>query len=163
MRRACREYARLTTSQEAGCLAAGKPCPATEKAFNSVMTDVFKSATEAGDAGVVAMELLKAFENLNGARDERLSYSLTRIPSTLSDFMIAVAVILVFCILLLVFQQVLIGAALAGLLAWILTFLNQVIHDLDNPFTGSWNVSFAAMKDAELSYRPVGIAEFSSV
>jgi hypothetical protein len=98
--------------------------------------------------GAVYEELLGALRRAMESRDDRLAVSLTRIPGTLWSLVVFGSVLVVFGFLALGIRSLPLAAGACGAASGVITFLLSVIKDIDNPFTGVWNVSYAPFVSA---------------
>ncbi len=73
---------------------------------------------------------------------------MARIPGTLWSMVVFGAMLVVAGFLVLDLGSVALSAGVVAGVAGILTFILAVVKDMDNPFAGAWNVSYAALTDA---------------
>lgn len=79
-------------------------------------------------------------------RAARLSVSATRIPGTLWSLVLFASCVLFGGFLVLDVRSLPLSLGVAAAVAGTMTLLLSVIRDMDNPFAGTWNVSYAGMK-----------------
>ena len=148
VRSAARQYARATAGDEPGRLAAGRPSAVAQAGFGALAQAV-RAAAVAGEKDETAYaEVLGALRRVTDARDERLSVSTARIPGTLWSMVVFGAVLVVAGFLVLDLGSVALSAGVVAGVTGILTFILAIVKDMDNPFAGVWNVSYAALTDA---------------
>lgn len=93
-------------------------------------------------------EALSCFNELSNARTARLSASRTRIPAALRMLLYIGAVVLVASTWLLAVESFEIHAFITGALAGSVSHLLYVIEDLDDAFSGGWQVPKKAFERA---------------
>lgn len=91
-------------------------------------------------------QMLDAVNRLTRIREERLTASLTRIPSTLWNLLVFMSAALLIGFLLLMLPNptnpaLFVGTIIIALIAGSISLLLSIIKDIDNPFDGIWNVS----------------------
>jgi hypothetical protein len=96
--------------------------------------------------GVLFAELLRALTRVSDARDGRLAVSATRIPRTLWNLVLFASWTLFAGFLALGIHAIPLAAGVSAAAAGTLVFLMSVVRDMDNPFSGAWNVSYEPMR-----------------
>jgi hypothetical protein len=147
VRSAAKSYARATAADEPGRLAAGKGSVVAHAAFGALGQAAREAAVQTEKDQAAYAEVLGALRRVNDARDERLSVSVSRIPDTLWSMVVFGATLVVAGFLVLDVGWTPLSVGVAAAVAGILTFILSVMRDMDNPFTGVWNVSYAALTD----------------
>jgi len=140
---AVRMYARAVIETEWKALSQGDPTEKTDRLFAGIVSAVTEVKPEDDDQRTLYGRLLDIADQASVHRGERLSLSVKRIPRTLLLLVTLTALAIVFLLFLYAFRSTLLGLislAVITLLLWLTYF---VITDLDNPFTGTWNVSSA--------------------
>ena len=138
---AVRVYARGVADNEWRALAAGSQTEKTDRLFTEVVLAVagVKAADE--DERMICGRLLEIADQASIHRSERLSLSIKRIPRTLLALVTLTAAAIVFLLLLYPFRSVLLALVSLAITIMLLYLTHFVITDLDNPFTGTWNVA----------------------
>ena len=148
IRLALRRYVKVTESDEPQRLAARQASAIACESFAALKQAVRGAEVPTQKDRVVYDELLRALARVMEARDERLTVSATRVPETLWNMVVFVSVVVLFGgFLALGVHSVWLAILLVAAARGILTFLLAVIKDMDNPFAGVWNVSYAPMTD----------------
>jgi len=147
IRLALRRYVKVTESDEPQRLAARQASAIACESFAALTQAVRGAELQTQKDRVVYDELLRALARVMEARDERLTVSATRVPETLWNMVVFVSVVLFGGFLALGIHSVWLSILLVAAAAGILTFLLAVIKDMDDPFAGVWNVSYAPMTD----------------
>src|SRR5437867_1161775 len=147
IRLALRRYVKVTESDEPQRLAARQASAIACESFAALKQAVRGAEVPTQKDRVVYDELLRALARVMEARDERLTVSATRVPETLWNMVVFVSVVLFGGFLALGVHSVWLAILLVAAAGGILTFLLAVIKDMDNPFAGVWNVSYAPMTD----------------
>jgi hypothetical protein len=93
-------------------------------------------------------ELPRALTRVAEARDGRLAVSATRIPGTLWSLVRFMSLVLFAGFLVLEVGPLALALALVAAVAATMMFLLAVVKDMDSPFVGVWNVSYAPMTAA---------------
>ena len=148
IRAAARQYLRTTAGDEPGHLARGRASALAHDHFLALCHAVRSADTKTEKDGVVYAELLSALRRVLQSRDERLSVSGMRIPSTLWCLVVFGACALLAGFMVLGVRSTPLAIGVVAGVAGILTFLLAVIRDMDNPFQGVWNVSYDPMTTA---------------
>jgi hypothetical protein len=143
---AVRQYMEATAGDEAPRLAMGNTSELAEERFDSMCQAVRGIEVNDPKDQVIYGELLRALTRVNDARDDRLSVSTTRIPPTLWSLVVFASCVLFAGFLVLGIQSFVLSVGISATVAGTLAFLLSVIQDMDNPFDGVWNVSYAEMK-----------------
>lgn len=145
IRVAVRQYIKSTSGDEPHRLAQGQVSAIAEEHFSGLCHGVRGANVKTEKDGVVYRELLNALMRVREARDARLSVSATRIPSTLWQLVVFASCVILGGFLVLGVRSVLLSLAVVAAVAGSFAFLLSVIKDMDNPFVGVWNVSYAPM------------------
>ena len=135
-----RVYARAVADTEWKALAQCDPTEKTDRLFAEIVSAVTEVKAEDEDQRTIYGRLLDIADQACVHRGERLSLSVKRIPRTLMALVTLTAATIVFLLFLYAFRSTLLGLvslAVTTMLLWLTYF---VITDLDNPFTGTWNV-----------------------
>lgn len=145
VRGSARQYLEAAAGDEHRHLAKGELSRLVEDKFGAVCLAIrgAEVATEK-DAGIYG-ELLRGLARVSDARDDRLAMSMTRIPSTLWSLVIFASCSVYLGILLLGISSYALSMITAAAAAGTITFLLSVVKDMDNPFAGIWNVSYAPL------------------
>ena len=144
IRKAIEGYAQRVLKHEWHALGDGCRDKRSEDLFSELVTTVI-----AWDLVISADSKEHAFHNrlidivrkAGEHRGERVTESLTRIPSTLFGFVNIIAAVLLLLVFVYPFHQTAVGATCIALLAVILFLANFVMRDMDNPLDGVWNIS----------------------
>jgi hypothetical protein len=91
-------------------------------------------------------EVLTRFNDLSDSRTNRIASSRMRIPLALRLLLYAGAVSTVGAMYLLAFDSFTLHAISAGALAGAISHVLYIVSDLDNPFTGDWQVDARAFE-----------------
>lgn len=145
IRAAVRQYIKGTSGDEPQRLAQGQVSAIAEEQFSGLCHAVRGADVKTEKDGVIYRELLNALMRVMEARDARLSVSATRIPSTLWHLVVFASCVILGGFLVLGVRSLLLSLAVVAAVAGSMAFLLSVIKDMDNPFTGVWNVSYAPM------------------
>jgi hypothetical protein len=145
VRATTRRYIESTSGDETRRLAQGQFSTLAEEQFDALCQVVRGVEVKTEKDEAVYSELLRALSRVSDARDERLSVSMTRIPHTLWSLVVFASCALFGGFLVLGIRSLPLSLAVVAAMAGSLTFLLSVIKDMDNPFTGVWNVSYASM------------------
>jgi hypothetical protein len=138
---AVRAYARGVADAEWRILAAGDLPERTDRLFSEIVTAVAGVKPENEDERAVYGRLLEIAGQASMHRGERLSLSVKRIPRTLLVLVTLTASAIVFLLLLYPFRNLLLALVSLAITTMLLFLTRFVIMDLDNPFTGTWNVA----------------------
>lgn len=147
IRAAVRLYMESTAGDEARRLAKGETSVLAEEHFEALCHAVRAMEIVTLKDEAIYAELLRALTRTSDARDARLSVSATRIPRTLWNLVVFASLVLVGGFLALGLRSFLLSVAIPAAVAGTLVFLLTVIQDMDNPFEGAWNVSYAPLKN----------------
>lgn len=93
--------------------------------------------------------LIQSFENLSGARMNRLSQGSTRIPVLLKVFFDLVSMFFLIIYSLQMFISTPLYIFTVILISTVVLFVRTIIYDLDNPFAGIWNISTDSYNNAK--------------
>jgi len=145
VRLAARRYIRDTTGDEPGRLAEGRPSAAAQQSFAALEQAVRGVDVTGSKDAVVYEELLRASSRVMAARDARLSISTARIPATLWKLVFFASLMVVGGFLALGIHALWLSVPLVAAVAGTLAFVLGVLRDMDNPFRGVWNVSYAPL------------------
>lgn len=145
IREEVRQYLNVTTTEERRCLSNSRLCATAEERFAAICKSVRDIELQTDKDRLFYDQLLNALERSSDARDERLSVSATRVPHTLWQLILFVSCALFAGFLFLGIGHFWLSVGVAGAVAACLVFLLEVIHDMDNPFDGMWNVSYTQM------------------
>jgi hypothetical protein len=148
IRLALRRYVKDTVSDEPQRLASAQPSTVAQDSFTALAAAVRHAAVSSGKNEPVSNELMRALVRVIEARDDRLAISRARIPATLWNLVVFASVALLAGFLVLGLHSVPLSVLMVAAAAGIITFLLSVLKDMDNPFAGVWNVSYAPMTDA---------------
>jgi hypothetical protein len=143
IRSAAKQYVKSTSGDEPPRLAQGKTSAIAEEHLGGLCHAVRSAEVKTGKDGVIYGELLGALTRLLNAREERLSVSATRVPQTLWHLVLFSSLTLFGGFLVLGVRSPLLSLGVVATVAGIMAFLLSVIKDMDNPFVGVWNVSYA--------------------
>jgi hypothetical protein len=140
VRRAVAEYAQAVRQSDWQALGKRERNPATEKYFTTLVTVVIRTAPADPAEEAIHRRLIDIAREAGEHRDERITKSLTRIPPTLMGFVNALSTALLALIFVYPFHHRLAGTACFTLVGVVLILANIVMADLDNPFSGVYNV-----------------------
>ncbi|PIY80626.1 MAG: hypothetical protein COY80_01955 [Candidatus Pacebacteria bacterium CG_4_10_14_0_8_um_filter_42_14] len=99
------------------------------------------------DAAVLP-HLFEYFEQLSGARGGRLDASTNRLPMFLKFLFIFLSVMTGVLFFLIPFESLAVQIFASGIVSFIIYLSYTLIVDLDNPFSGSWNVDYSPLTEA---------------
>lgn len=97
-------------------------------------------------AAALFTEILRQLENFTVIRNYRIILLSRRIPWILWDMLVFASIIMVVPFFFLNVQNPLIDHLIVGSTTAAVTFLLSVVHDLDDPFEGVFNVDFGVFK-----------------
>jgi predicted PurR-regulated permease PerM len=140
VRRAVDDYAHRVAKSEWQALAERRRDRQTEKAFSELMSAIIEMSPAAGQEAA-HQRLIEIGRRAGEHRDERVTKSLTRVPTTLERLVKTMAAALLVLVFVYPFQHWLAGLASFCVLAVVLFLANLVMTDTDNPFHGICNVS----------------------
>src|SRR5882724_9798377 len=138
-------YARSTAGDEAERLARGEESDVARERLGALCQAVRGAEVTSGKDDAVYDELLRALARVMEARDDRLTVSTTRIPGTLWNMVVFVSVVVFGGFLALGVHSLWLSLLMVAAVAGSITFLLSTLKDMDNPFTGVWNVSYVVM------------------
>jgi len=141
VRRAVGDYAHAVLKSEWRSLSARRRDQRCEKAFAEIVDAVLSARRSTAEEEAAFQRLTDIAQHAGQHRDERITKSLTRIPSTLISLVHTMARVLLLLVFVYPFHQWLAGLACFMLLALVLFLANLVMQDTDNPFEGVCNVS----------------------
>ena len=148
IRVAAKSYMKTAAGDEPERLAEGKSSVAAQDRF-AALCQAVRGVEIKGDRDVLLYpELMRALGRVSEARDARLAVSGTRIPGTLWNLVRFMSVVLFGGFLVLDIGSFGVSVALVAAVAASMAFLLSVVKDMDNPFVGAWNVSYAPMTAA---------------
>ena len=145
IRQAAVRYAKGTASDEPAHLARGEESAVARERFTALGQAVRGAEVTTGKDDVVYGELLRALARVTEARDDRLIISTARIPRTLWNLIVFVSVVVFGGFLTLGVHSFWLSLCMVAAVAGSITFLLCSLKDMDNPFVGIWNVSYAPM------------------
>ncbi len=148
IRGSAKQYMKTTSGDEPQRLAEGKTSTVAQDQFAALCQAVRGADLKADRDYLVYPELLRALGRVNDARDARLAVSATRIPGTLWALVRLMSVVLFAGFLVLDIGSFVLSVVLVAAVAACIVFLLSVMKDMDNPFVGAWNVSYAPMTAA---------------
>jgi hypothetical protein len=96
---------------------------------------------------VVYGDILRELSALSAIRRERLTIASTRIPWVLWDLILFVTAVTILPFYFLPVKSVFVDIVMVGSMSASLVFILLLIRDLDNPFRGVFNVSFAPFRE----------------
>ncbi len=96
---------------------------------------------------VVYEDLLRTLSSLSTVRDQRLTVTSTRIPWVLWDLILFITTLTILPFCFLPVQSLFVDVVMVASMAASLAFILLLIRDLDNPFRGVFNVSFAPYRE----------------
>ena len=143
---AARQYMESTAGDEPRRLAVGQASGLAEERFDTLFRAARAMDIKTPKDQSIYGELLRALTRISDARDDRLGMSATRIPLTLWNLVVFASCALFAGFLALGIHSVALSIAVVAAMAGTLAFLLSVIRDMDNPFSGVWQVSYAPMK-----------------
>lgn len=141
VRRAVSEYAPRVVKSEWASLGERRRDKQAEQAFSELLDAVLRISPATAEEGVVYQRLIDIAREAGEHRDERLTKSLTQIPATLIHLVRTMAIALLLLVFFYPFHHWVAGLCCFTLVGVILFLANLVMTDLDNPFTGVYNVS----------------------
>jgi Protein of unknown function (DUF4239) len=141
IRRAVADYSEAVLQSEWQALSERQKDFGTEKCFTNLMTTVIRIPDATAEEETMRQRLIDIAREAGEHRDERITKSLTRIPSTLMGFVHALSVALALLVFVYPFHHPLYGLACFALVFAILILANMVMTDLDNPFSGIYNAT----------------------
>jgi len=97
-------------------------------------------------------ECLSSYNELHDVRSSRLTSARTRIPLALHMLLYAGALITIGSVYLLTFEKLWIHATVTAALAGAIAHILYLVRDLDNAFSGDWQVSNAPLLRARRSF-----------
>ncbi len=148
IRGSAKQYMKTAASDEPERLGEGKTSAVAQDQFAALCQAVRGAELKADRDSLIYPELLRALARVSEARDARLAVSATRIPGTLWNLVRFMSVVLFAGFLVLDVGSFLLSLALVAAVAASMAFLLSVVKDMDNPFVGVWNVSYAPLTAA---------------
>jgi hypothetical protein len=146
IRNSARQYMESTAGDEPRRLAVGETSSLAEEHFDLLCQAVRGAEVSTPKDQAIYEELLAAVTRCSDARDARLGISATRVPSTLWNLVLFASCALFVGFLGLGIHSIALSSMVVAGLAGTLVFLLSVIKDMDNPFDGTWNVSYVPMR-----------------
>jgi hypothetical protein len=137
---AIRVYGRGVSESEWPELANGEKTERTDRQFSELVSAIVSIKPEDEVERLVYERLLEITNQASTHRDERLSLSVKRIPRTLIVLVTLTAAVLLLLLFVYPFHSLLLGLASLVITSALLSLAHLVITDLDNPFSGMWNV-----------------------
>ncbi|MBF0406245.1 MAG: DUF4239 domain-containing protein [Candidatus Riflebacteria bacterium] len=137
-----REYLETTIADEKSFLARGESCLAATNAFLKISDSVRAVEIKTQKDQVVFTGLLDALVRVNNLRDARLGISSARIPITLWYLIYFYSVAIIAGFFFLGIKISFLSVTVTSVIAGAIFFLLNVIADIDNPFDGTWNISY---------------------
>jgi len=153
MVRSVKIYARGVAETEWKALSAGEDTDKTDRMFVAIISGVTELKPVDDTERALYQRLLDIANQASSHRDERLSLSAKRMPGTLLVFVTLTASMILFLLLFYPFRNVALGMVSIGITTMLLFFAHFVLHDLDNPFEGTWNVSSQPFAELITKYR----------
>lgn len=144
---AVRAYLRDGVESEWNGLATGKMYHKAEELFNKMVSAVFGANPSGQKQEAFYERLLDIVEKVSTFRDERLEVSIKRMPNTLLVVIDVLALATMLFVILLPIQAWLVGTLAVIAVSAVLSLARFVMTDMDNPFTGAWNVSIQPFRD----------------
>jgi hypothetical protein len=142
-RRLVTRYALLVADDEFKTLAKGEESKSAETAFHNLLQHLHGMRMR-----IQSPQDLETYSKIQDIvsqairlRDDRVTISSTRMPITLKRLLQFLSVILVGCSTFLQTHDQFISYLLFLMLAMICAVLLAVVYDMDNPFSGVWNLS----------------------
>ena len=151
--RAVKTYARGVAETEWRSLAAGEETDKTDKLFSTVISSVTEVKPEDDTEHILYQRLLEIANQASAHRDERLAFSVKRMPQTLLLFVTLTAAMILFLLFFFPFRNVVLGLVSVAITSMLLFFANFVLTDLDNPFEGTWNVGSEPFAELVTKFR----------
>lgn len=140
-----RDYVTATAGDEQRALAKRQTSRLSNERFSRLCATVRNIVPKCEKDEILYHQMVRCIERTGERRDERLAASATQIPATLWRLVLFVSCVLMAGILLLGLNSFVLSAAVAAAVAGTIAFLLSMISDMDNPFTGAWNVSYGPM------------------
>jgi hypothetical protein len=138
---ALKNYARSVLETEWSALSSGSATEKTDRAFSEVIASVTEIKPEDDVERAAYEQLLAIAQQASARRDERLAFSVKRMPRTLLLFVNLTAITILALLLIFPFRSPILGTLAIAITTLLLFFAHFVLTDLDNPFEGTWNVS----------------------
>jgi hypothetical protein len=146
IRETASQYLKSTSGDEPHRLAVGEVSHLAEQHFGDLCQTIRGAEVKTEKDGVIYGELLHGLRRVLDMREQRLSVSATRVPGTLWHLILFASIVLFGGFLALGLRSFGLSLAVVAAVAGTIVFLLSVIRDMDNPFRGIWNVSYAPMK-----------------
>jgi hypothetical protein len=143
-----RRYLKSTAADEPQRLAVGETSESAERGLNEVCQTVRAVEAKTEKDALIYNELLQGLRRVLAMRDQRLNVSATRIPTTLWNVVLFASVVLLGGFVVLGLRSVALSLGVVAAVTGTVVFLISVIKDIDNPFRGVWNVTYAPLKTA---------------
>ena len=150
IRRSVGEYVQHVAKSEWLMLGERQRDKYSEQSFSELLDAVLRIARPNAEQDAVSQRLIDIAREAGEHRDERLTKSLTQIPATLFHLVHAMAIALLLLVFFYPFHNWAAGICCFLLLGVILFLANLVMTDMDNPFTGVYNVSSQPFSDLAL-------------
>jgi hypothetical protein len=122
-------------------LAQGERNRLAEKTFQSIHQAIRNIGISDDREGIVLDHVIDQYLDLRVTRTERISQGLNRLPNPLKVFLYMASFLTISTFVLMPFANALFSLLAVGILTLLISFVHQLIDDLDNPFVGYWNVS----------------------
>jgi len=141
LRRSVSDYVQHVIKFEWSALADGRKDEQAEVVFAQILDAVVDAEPDNPTEQAVYTRLLDLAQRAGSLRDERVSRSVMRMPTTLAVLVNTLAGVLLLLVFAYPFVQWETGAACFVLIASVLFLGNFVVMDTDNPLRGTWNIS----------------------
>ncbi len=143
IKNALNQYLSDTVSDEPTKLEKLEPSTVSNESFHKLVQTVRGMKLNNPKDLALYKEILRSLERITGIRDSRLSISHSRIPGTLWSLILFVSYAILGGFLCLGIRIPALSVLTISGVAGCQYFLLAVIKDMDNPFDGEWNVSYA--------------------
>jgi hypothetical protein len=141
MRTALSKYANLVVDGNFRAISKGGRNPLTGPVFRQIAEIIRHIEFNDDHDSIVFDHILQHYGDLAQIRTDRLNQSLARLPTILKTFIYISSGFALLTFLFMPFENMHYGAVSAMVIAFLQAMIFHIIEDLDNPFTGHWNLT----------------------
>lgn len=143
-------YADLVVTDEWKKLQNGEKSTQAEAAFKKIYECIKSVKFDDKKDPIAWQQIIKKFNDISDARSQRIFVSMERIPILLKSLLYLVSISVIGGFFLLGIENNTIAVAITALTTIMVTFIIEVVEDLDNPYTGKWAISNQSFKDIKV-------------
>lgn len=143
------KYTNIVLKIETGSLPTKERYQKIDEIFREISTLFDTIEFDEDQDPIIFEQMISQLKELKDTRTERIRESMIRLPAPLQFFIWVSSAFIILTVILLPFDSNLLHLFSISSITFFISYILQIISDLDNPFVGYWNVDFSSLREVK--------------